>query len=1372
MNAPSTDSAPVYSRQGVFRGVAKQTTPARAENKEALPLPPGPYPGLRPYSKDESRLFCGRALERLRLLRMLASSNFLAVLGSSGSGKSSLVLSGLIPDIQSGRMPDSSGKKFQIAIFRPGRNPFGNLADALQKTWLGKGFPDPFFIEDRLRSSHLALSRLIAGESASPEAAGESLIIVVDQFEEIFRFANLTAQGLGEQEDVRRDFRTLAGDLNEAQAFITLLLTTARESAGRVRIITTMRSDFFKHCEVFDGLPEAIAACQFITPRMSREQMEDAVQQPLAHFGCTIQDELVNVILNEVHDEFDQLPVLQHALARMWHMAKAARPPQPDELTTGDYSAAQRLSGALQAHGEQLIGSGKLDALHVARFFRCLGDFDPTSGHAIRRPRTLAQVQAESGLSEETCRAITAVFAAPEASFLALTPADEPLGYETIIDLTHECLLRKWTDYVGWMNTERTEGRGLLKVTEQMTTGDHLTPGMLHRWLDALPDLEIRPPGWGNRYQCDLKAIWTFLDTEKKSLGRQQRNRWIKIGGFYLAVLVAILAFAWQRKEAAEAKAAAAVANEQVAEAKASAEVANRQAAEKTRDAALLKEQQAQAQAELSAQMKTRSDNQSQAQKQILTQVGDLESQKAKLSEVISRLRPLATTATGTIPDDLAKQLLELGFGPQRGPASVEQPPQMHSLEEFGPIQSLGVLGTEGGVRLLIGGEAFWTTTPSLEHPKKVWNEKATSITLSTAKDSAGWYLVTNSGPSIGVGRGDGTPWQQINTRNETKQAGVTRARLIPGQRIVLGTANGKIGLLDAASGTSKPAVMFDSQHTGIINDIFPDPSGKWLLASGDDYFSTLWQVQDGLSLKFKDSVKSGAPVRSARFSPDGRWALLPSGEREIALYLMPKEELSFLMDHRFTLSHDQPVVSGGFSSDGRWIATADTKGKICIWHAVPGDFPVGVFNHSARISAMAWAPNSQWLAAADRDGNAIAWRIEVGETVTGVPEILPKSDKTIDALAWSPQSDFLAIGDLGGSVHVHPLVGKSARVTTNEVPPTTRQQAAKFILQSMGPEERFSKTQEPTPEKWQQALVGSSLQRVSKTLSLLVAEGLPQHAERVAIDNIMSKTDNDWLGDSSPDALDVFIRCIIWSRGRTEAAQIIQQVLGVKYVDGVFGDETRQALQKTVEIIGRRSLLNRLHTAASKDDPGSFPSSQQALDFANTFLPQDAEDVDRMQRARSAIGKDTRFELSKGGKDPIALHPAENGACDCSGFIAWVLGLSRQTTNPYYLNKMGGWMDVSTMQEDMKETGGFLSPCDPHPGCLVAYGSGRDSNRNIAIVTVVESIGGKAIPTRVISCTRENWAKANDSIQETAADRFVQDPTTVYGRLDMPPAP
>jgi hypothetical protein len=273
----------------------------------ALPLrlSTAPYPGLRSFLHTEADIFFGREEQTDQLLRKVQAAHFLAVIGPSGCGKSSLVRAGMMSALAAGFLT-RSGAYWRIAEMRPGQRPLARLAEALTSPLaLGPEFgsepESAAFLQAMLRRGPLGLLEAMR-ESPLPKHA--NLLLLVDQFEEIFRF--------------RRDV-----DPDEADAFVALLLATAQQNDIPIYVVITMRSEYLGDCALFTGLPETINESQFLTPRMTREQCEAAIVKPARVFGGNVDPALVNRLLNEMSSDPNQLPLLQHCLMRMWTKATA-----------------------------------------------------------------------------------------------------------------------------------------------------------------------------------------------------------------------------------------------------------------------------------------------------------------------------------------------------------------------------------------------------------------------------------------------------------------------------------------------------------------------------------------------------------------------------------------------------------------------------------------------------------------------------------------------------------------------------------------------------------------------------------------------------------------------------------------------------------------------------------------------------------------------------------------------------------------------------------------------------------------------------------------------------------------------------------------
>lgn len=477
----------------------------------SAPRPEGnPFPGLRPFGADEAGLFFGRERQSDELLRRLARQRLLAVVGTSGSGKSSLVHAGLVPALESGQLAQA-GTRWRIVSLRPQSDPIGSLAAA----WLGAGALADMalapqaalgIVDTTLRRSSRGLTEALR---LLRLAADENVLVFVDQFEEIFRYADLaSARGSGD----------------DAAAFVQLLLQAAQQPGSPLYVVLTMRSDFLGDCARFRGLPEAISDGQYLIPRLSRDELRLAITGPVNVRRGVIAEALVQRLLNEVGDDPDQLPLLQHLLMRTWDQAARAGGP----VVALDLDALQATGGlaeALSRHADEawqqdLDEAGRALA---ARLFRCVTE-RIEGGREVRRPTALATVQAITGAEPEALRRVIEVFRAPGRCFL-MPPAGTPLAPHTEIDIAHESLMRQWQRLRGWVQAEwdaRTMLLRLVQADELHRRGEaglwgEPELGHARRWIER----ERPVAAWAGRYTPGLASALAFVEASRAAWQRQ-----------------------------------------------------------------------------------------------------------------------------------------------------------------------------------------------------------------------------------------------------------------------------------------------------------------------------------------------------------------------------------------------------------------------------------------------------------------------------------------------------------------------------------------------------------------------------------------------------------------------------------------------------------------------------------------------------------------------------------------------------------------------------------------------------------------------------------------------------------------------------------
>lgn len=465
-----------------------------------------PFPGLRPFETEEYRLFFGREGQSDALLERLSRAHFLAVVGTSGSGKSSLVRAGMLPALRGGMMA-GAGSGWRIAVMRPGNDPFGELADALgQEDVLrgaGGGLPPAegrAVIEATLRGGSLGLVGAARGARLSEH---EKLLVVVDQFEELFRF---------------RAARPASSTGDDASAFVKLLLEAARQREMPIYVVLTMRSDFLGDCAQFQGLPEAINDGQYLIPRMTRDERRVAITGPVGVTRGKMTEPLVNRLLNDVGDNPDQLPILQHALMRTWDYWAAHRR-EREPIGLEHYEAIGTMSDALSLHADEAWDElpDERSRLIAELLFKALTERG-ADNREIRRPTRLSEICAITGASAEEAVSVIEIFRRAGRSFL-MPPAGTPLAPETVIDISHESLIRNWERLKKWVDEEAQSARIYRRVAEAATLyragQESLVAGAgLQVALDWRE--KARPnAAWAARYHPEYAGAMTFLDESK-----------------------------------------------------------------------------------------------------------------------------------------------------------------------------------------------------------------------------------------------------------------------------------------------------------------------------------------------------------------------------------------------------------------------------------------------------------------------------------------------------------------------------------------------------------------------------------------------------------------------------------------------------------------------------------------------------------------------------------------------------------------------------------------------------------------------------------------------------------------------------------------
>ncbi|MCO6426978.1 MAG: WD40 repeat domain-containing protein, partial [Nitrosomonas communis] len=459
-----------------------------------------PFVGLRPFEMADHHWFRGRDQEIVTLLHKVHNNRFTAVVGASGSGKSSLVRAGILP-----RLMDED---WQTVITKPGSAPIAKLALALSEKAREEG-NDPlanartYRYDMTLRQSAYGLTEVT--DKLAPDAP--KLLLVVDQFEELFRYGE-EAQGLQK-----------AAMAEESRAFVELLLSAVKQSNNRLHVVITMRSDFFGHCAAYTGLAEAVSASQYLVPLPGRDQLEAIIRGPIDDANGLIDNLLVQRLLLDIEEETDLLPTLQHTLRRLWEVASR----DPKHLRDEDYQTIGGIKGSIHVKAEQLTEllaqSHPDDFITLERLMKAITQLDEQD-RATRRPQQYGALLAliTERLNDQPDRAkaslnrVLAQFSSEEASFIQQGSGEDPE-----IDIGHEALIRSWHKLCGkkrdfkqgWLFEEREDGRqwwDLVRRTEKSQRLSLRDSWRIRHWIKQ----KKIGPHWCQRYGDAWQCVQQF----------------------------------------------------------------------------------------------------------------------------------------------------------------------------------------------------------------------------------------------------------------------------------------------------------------------------------------------------------------------------------------------------------------------------------------------------------------------------------------------------------------------------------------------------------------------------------------------------------------------------------------------------------------------------------------------------------------------------------------------------------------------------------------------------------------------------------------------------------------------------------------------
>jgi WD40 repeat protein len=439
-------------------------------------LGPCPYVDLKAFTFADRLRFFGRETETSRIVERLIREPLVAVLGASGSGKSSLVQAGVIPAYLQ-RFPGAP-----FIRFRPGPQPFQAAALAINAL---RGRPTTPGEVDALAADPRALSLLASGLGGAAEESPS--LVVVDQFEELF---------------------TECRDISERAAFVDSLVVAT--SAAALRIVLTLRVDFYDHVADHRDLATLVAEHTFLLGPLSSEGVRAAIERPARVVGLEPQSGLVDVMLGDLDDQPGMLPLFQHALYATWEHRVGPM------LTVAGYLQGGGVTRALARHANSVFAELSPDErLEAERILLLLVRPGVSGNRPTSRRGSLSDLTADT-----RDPAMVASVAQRLVRERLLTAASDPGGEQTL-EVVHEALIRHWpmlrrlVEECGTDLAIRDQWAGAAEEWARSRDA-----GLLYRAgrLDRARDLATRHGDWIS------KAMHSFLEASTVAVVAEQRR--------------------------------------------------------------------------------------------------------------------------------------------------------------------------------------------------------------------------------------------------------------------------------------------------------------------------------------------------------------------------------------------------------------------------------------------------------------------------------------------------------------------------------------------------------------------------------------------------------------------------------------------------------------------------------------------------------------------------------------------------------------------------------------------------------------------------------------------------------------------------------